>query len=182
MMKKFLALVAATCCTLALSATTYTSHLKVTINGISAEEDQVQVDVNRNSQGTYNLSLKNFCLTVEGVTMPVGNIEVNDVAGVDEFGYTTIKFDAPINITPGNDGEHSEGDWIGPMLGEVPIQLTARFIDRALDANIDIVLAVMGQTINVSLFGIAPELKGDVDHNMEVNISDVNAVVNEILK
>ena len=40
----------------------------------------------------------------------------------------------------------------------------------------------MGQTINVTLFGIAPELKGDVDHNMEVNISDVNAVVNEILK
>jgi len=180
-MKKFLLMFAALCCTMALSATNYGSHLKVTINGTSTEQDQVQVEVVKDN-GLYNLSLKNFCLTVEGVTMPVGNIEVTGVEGVDEYGYTTIKFNAPIIITPGNDGEHSESDWIGPMLGEVPIDLTARFTDTALSANIDIDLALMNQVIGVSLFGVAPALEGDVNHDNEVNISDVNAVVDIILK
>ena len=179
-MKKVFALMFAACCAMALSATTYTCHLKVTINGESAEQDQVQVDVNK-ANGLYSLSLKNFCLTIGEAVMPVGNIEVTDVEGVDAFGYTTINYNAPITITPGNDGVHQTEEWVGPMLGEVPIELTARFIDDALSANIDIELAVMGQTIGVSLFGVAPVLEGDVNHDGEVNNSDINALVDIIL-
>ena len=114
------------------------------------------------------------------MTMPVGNIEVTGVEGVDENGYTTILFNGPINITPGDDSAYGQSDWIGPMLGEVPIDLAARFIDTALSANIDINLAIMGQVISVNLFGVAPALEGDVNHDGEVNVSDVNRVIDII--
>ena len=168
------------CCALALTATTYTCHIKVTVNGTVSEQDEVPVVVTGNN-GVYDLSLNNFCLSSEGVTMPVGNIAVSGVEGVDEYGYTTIKFNAPITITPGNDGIHTEDEWIGPMLGDVPLDLTARFTNTALDANIDIELAVMDQTIGVSLFGVSPAIKGDVNEDGEVGISDVNAVIDIIL-
>ena len=175
-------MLAVVCCFMALNATTYTCHLKVAINDIVSEQDQVQVDVNHEN-GMYNLSLKNFCLVTDGVTLPVGNITVTGVEGVNEYGYTTIIFNAPIEITPGEDPNYSESEWIGPLLGEVPIELTSRFIDTALSANIDIdMVAMLGQVIKVSIFGIAPALEGDVNHDMEVNINDINAVVNIILK
>lgn len=180
-MKKVFALLAAACCTMALSATTYSSHLKVVINGESAEQDQVQVVVTKGDNG-YNLSLKNFCLTIGDAVMPVGNIEVTNVEGVDEYGYTTIHHNSPLAITPGNDGVHLEDEWVGPMLGEVPIDLTARFTDSALNANIDIVLAMLGQTIEVSLFGVAPVLNTDVNKDGEVSVADVNVIIDYILK
>lgn len=183
MMKHFIAILAAACCTLAINATTYSSHLKVVVNGIVSEQDEVQVEVTQ-TDGLYNLSLKNFCLSAEGITMPVGNIEVIGVEGVDEYGYTTILFKAPIAIVPGDDPAYQESDWIGPMLGDVPLDLTARFTDTALNANIDIELAIMGQTIGVSLFGVAPAasgLNGDVNKDGEVNIADINSVIDIIL-
>lgn len=180
-MKKVFAMLAAACCAMALSATTYTSHLKVVINGESTEQEQVQVEVTKTDKG-YNLSLKNFCLSVGEATLAVGNIEVNDVEGVDEYGYTTIHYKAPIAITPGNDGVHLEDEWVGPMLGEVPIDLTARFTESALNANIDIELTMMGQVIGVSLFGVTPVLKGDVNKDGEISVGDVNAVIELILK
>ena len=180
-MKKVFALLAAACCAMALRATTYSSHLKVVINGESAEQDQVQVVVTKGDNG-YNLSLKNFCLTIGDAVMPVGNIEVTNVEGVDEYGYTTIHHNSPLAITPGNDGVHLEDEWVGPMLGEVPIDLTARFTDSALNANIDIVLAMLGQTIEVSLFGVAPVLNTDVNKDGEVSVADVNVIIDYILK
>ena len=183
-MKKFFVFMAAACCALAINATTYTSHVKVTVNTNATEQDEVQVVLNEQN-GLYNLSLKNFCLVAEGITMPVGNIEVNGVEGVDEYGYTTIRYNNPVAITPGDDGVHLQDEWIGPMLGEVPIDLTARFTETALDANIDITLEVMGQVIGVQLFGIAPAtagVQGDVNKDGEVNISDVNSVIDIILK
>ena len=180
-MKKIIAMLAAVCCSMALSATSYMCHLKVVINDVATEQDQVQVDVTQQN-GTYSLNLKNFCLVADGVTMPVGNISVSGVEGVNEFGYTTITFNAPINITPGDDPNYSESDWIGPMLGDVPIDLTARFIGTALSANIDInMMDMLGQVINVSIFGVAPALKGDVNNDNEVNIADVNSVIDIIL-
>ena len=179
-MKKTFALLSAMCCALALTAATYTCHIKVTVNGTASEQDEVPVVVTGNN-GVYDLSLNNFCLSSEGITVPVGNIAVSGVEGVDEYGYTTIKFNSPITITPGNDGIHAEDEWIGPMLGDVPLDLTARFTNTALDANIDIELAVMDQTIGVSLFGVSPAIKGDVNEDGEVGISDVNTVIDIIL-
>ena len=171
---------AAVCCALAINATTYTSHIKVTVNTSSSEQDEVQVVLNEQN-GLYNLSLKNFCLTAEGMTLPVGNIELSGLHGVDQYGYTTIVFNGPITITAGDDPAYGQDDWLGPMLGEVPIIATARFTDTALSANIDINLEMLDQIIGVNLFGVAPALEGDVNHDGEVTVSDVNKVIDIIL-
>lgn len=180
-MKKLFLTFAALCCAVALSATSYTCHLKVTINNESSEQDQVPVEVIKNGD-KYTLTLKNFILMAEGISLPVGNIELADVEGVDEYGYTTIRFLGSVNITPGDDPNYGEGEWIGPMLGEVPIDMTSRFTSTAATANIDIDMSeILGQVISVSLFGVAPQLKGDVNEDNEVNISDVNSVIDIML-
>ena len=163
---------------MALSATNYLCHLKVTVNGNVSEQDEVLVEVNKGNAG-YDLSLKNFCLESEGMYLPVGNIAVSGVQGVDEYGYTTININEPINITAGDDPNYKEGDWLGPMLGEVPIDLVARFTDNAMSANIDIEMP--GMLIGVSIFGVVPVLKGDVNNDNAVNISDINSVIDIIL-
>jgi hypothetical protein len=177
-MKKLLLTLAALCCTLALSATNYTCHLKVTVNETVSEQDEVPVEVVANN-GTYTLTLKNFVLVAEGIPLPVGNIEVSGVEGVDAYGYTTITFNSPIIITAGDDTQYDF--WMGPELGEVPLDLVSRFTDTALSANIDINLALLGQIIGVQLFGVAPALEGDVNKDGEVNIADVNRVIDIIL-
>ncbi|MBO4803409.1 MAG: calycin-like domain-containing protein [Muribaculaceae bacterium] len=178
-MKKLFVIFAAACCAMAINATNYTCHIKVTINGESTEQEEVPVVVTQNN-GVYNLSLNNFVLWVGDFPMPVGNIAVSDVEGVDEYGYTTIKFNDNINITEGDDPQYDT--WAGPLLGDVPIDLTARFIDTALSAHIDIdMMSMIGQVIGVELFGVAPALEGDVNHDGEVNVSDVNKVIDIIL-
>ena len=183
MMKKFLVCCAAAVCALAMSATDYTCHIKVTINGESAEQDEVPVVVTENN-GAYNLSLNNFVLWMGDFPMPVGNIAVSNVEGVDAHGFTTIKFNDDILITEGSDPQYDT--WAGPLLGDVPLNLTARFTDTALSAAIDIdMMSMLGQVITVELFGVAPAssggIEGDVNHDSEVNVADVNSVIDIIL-
>ena len=178
-MKKFYAFLAAACCTMALSATTYNCHIKVTVNDYVTEQEQVKVEVTENN-GVYDLNLKNFALVVGGETMPVGNIAVSGVTGVDEYGYTTIIYNDNITITNGDDPQYDI--WYGPMLGPVPVKLVSRFTDTALSANLDIAMGDMA--INVAVFGVAPAestLDGDVNKDGEVNIADVNSVIDIIL-
>ncbi len=162
-MKKFLSVMAAACCAMALNATIYTC-------------------LNENN-GAYDLDLKNFVLISEGVAMPVGNVTVTGVEGVDEHGFTKLNFNGTINITEGNDPQYDF--WMGPMLGPVPTVATARFIDTAISGDLFIDLSsTMNQIISVSIFGVAPAsegLEGDVNKDSEVNIADVNRVVDIIL-
>ena len=163
---------AAACCAMALNATIYTCP----------EQEEVQVEVNENN-GAYDLDLKNFVLISEGVAMPVGNVTVTGVEGVDEHGFTKLNFNGTINITEGNDPQYDF--WMGPMLGPVPTVATARFIDTAISGDLFIDLSsTMNQIISVSIFGVAPAsegLEGDVNKDSEVNIADVNRVVDIIL-
>lgn len=182
-MKKFLSVMAAIGCAMALNATIYTCHIKVTINSTVTEQEQVQVEVNENN-GAYDLNLKNFVLISEGVPMPVGNVTVTGVEGVDEYGFTKLNFDGTINITEGDDPQYDF--WMGPMLGPVPTVATARFIDTAISGDLFIDLSTtMHQIITVSIFGVAPAsegLVGDVNKDNEVNVADVNSVIDIILK
>jgi len=181
-MKKILFTLAAICCAMAMSATTYTCHVKVTINGNTSEQDEVRVDVNENN-GKYDLNLKNFVLISEGQSLPVGNVTVTGVDGVDQYGYTTLNYDGSIRITEGDDPQYDY--WMGPMLGNVPIVATARFIDSAISGDLHIDMSsTIGQVISVSIFGVAPAeetLEGDVNKDNEVNIADVNKVIDIIL-
>ena len=180
-MKKFFAFAAAACCAMALSATTYTCHLKVEINGQATEQEEVPVLVT-NDNGSYSMYLNNFVLWMEGFPMPVGNITITNVQGVVEHGYTTIHYKGDINITAGDDPQFDT--WAGPLLSPVPVEIVTRFTETAAHASIYINLANMGQEINVSAFGVAPApavLEGDVNHDGEISVADVNRVIDLIL-
>ncbi len=181
-MKKLLAFVAAACCAMALSATTYNCHLKVVINGEATEQDEVPVVVTAHD-GVYDLNLDNFVLWMGDFPMPVGNIALTGVEGVDQYGYTTIKFDDDLMITEGNDPQFDT--WAGPLLGPVPVNMTARFTDTAACANIDIDMqSMIGQVITVEIFGVAPApaaLEGDVNHDGEISVADVGTLIDIIL-
>jgi len=176
-MKRIFSVLAALSCIIAINATTYTGPLKVVINGEATEQDNVQVELTQTSNG-YTLTLKNFVLVSDDVKLPVGDIVLSNVAGIDEYGYTTIRFNDNIQITAGSDPAYGADEWIGPMLGDVPIDMTTRFTSTSLATSIDIDLsAVLGQTIQVSLYGIVPVIKGDVNEDNNVTVGDVNAVI-----
>jgi len=185
-MKKFLLTFAAIGCAMAMTAATartYTCHIKVTINGTVTEQDEVKVDMTEDN-GYYSMNLKNFVLKAEGQSMPVGNIVISNVTGVDEHGYTTVTYKNPIVITAGDDPAYDY--WMGPMLGQVPIDAIARFTSTAVSASIDIdMMSSLQQVINVSIFGVAPAEEtgnvADVNKDREVNVADVNTVIDVIL-
>jgi hypothetical protein len=115
--------------------------------------------------------------------MPVGNVTVTGVEGVDEYGFTKLAFNGDINITEGDDPQYSY--WVGPMLGPVPTEAIARFTPTAINGDLYINLSSLNQVISVSIFGVAPAssegIEGDVNKDNEVNIADVNRVVDIIL-
>ena len=147
-MKKLLSTMLAAVTALTALATNYTGTLTVTINGTSANtESTINVEPNGDD---YTLSINNFVL--DG--LPIGNIVLTASATkVDEA--TILKANKNITITPG------DGDgWVGPQLGEVPVNMTSIFKDGAMFTNIDIYFALLHQTINVRF----ESNKGFVNH------------------
>ena len=128
-------------------ATNYTGTLTVTINGEPTTQDGVEIIINANDNGNYDLKLNNFILTGENA-MPVGNINLEDIQGVTSGNLTALYVDKNVTIENGTDA--SVPIWYGPMLGPVPLKMLARFTDDFLAVNIDIDMQkVLEQTINV---------------------------------
>jgi hypothetical protein len=114
--------------------------------------------------GNYNLSLNNFILVAGEDMMPVGNIKLTGIhMQADPSGaYRNFETQQNILITA---GDESQGMWMGPMLGEVPIDMKGKMTNDQLYCNIGIDMSqTLGQTINV-VFGKdikAPEVEPDV--------------------
>ena len=146
-MKKLLSTMLAAVTALTALATNYTGTLTVTINGEPTTQDGVEIIINANDNGNYDLKLNNFILTGENA-MPVGNINLEDIQGVTSGNLTALYVDKNVTIENGTDA--SVPIWYGPMLGPVPLKMLARFTDDFLAVNIDIDMQkVLEQTINV---------------------------------
>ena len=158
-------------CGFAQSTTTYTDDLTVTINDESTEPQETNILVTENADGTYTLSLKNFMLGAGEDALGVGNIELSGITATEENGIKTFHVNQTINIAEG-DAEGVE-TWLGPMLGDVPIVLSAKMTNEKLYCTIDIdMMSLLEQIINV-VFGT-----DDFEGSDIANIKNSDALVN----
>ena len=127
--------------------TNYTDNLVVTIDGESTEPQETTITVEQNTDGTYKLALNNFTL---GGMIQVGNIVLDGITATENNGIKSFQTNQEIFITA---GEGNEDDWMGPMLGAIPVSLTGMMNAEELYCTIDIDMSeLLGQMINV-VFG-----------------------------
>lgn len=122
----------------------YTDDLVVNINGENSDPQKTTISVEKMADGTYTLSLNRFIL---GDMIYVGNIVVDGITatGDDVKNFTVSK---DITIAPGDENVE---DWIGPMLGEVPVDITGKMSDEKLYCTIHIdMVSTLGQVIKVT--------------------------------
>ena len=156
-MKKIFTLMMLAASSAAAMATDYNDQLVVVMNGMEIANKPSTISVEQNEDKTYKLSINNFVLTPG---MNVGNIVVDNVKGVDGNGATYLATNQTIQITPGDLEGVGEKDWMGPGLGDVPVEVKAEVRGDKLTANIDISMQ-MGDsplTINVN-FGSGYQIK-----------------------
>ena len=149
-MKRIFTLIAAVMTALASMATDYTDKLQVLVNGSGATQEAT-ISLIEEGDGTTTLMLNNFCLDDgNGTVMPVGNIVLKNVADAiaPTAGEKAYAFNGKINIEPGT--MEDVDTWVGPLLGEVLVELRASLKGSNLYAVIDI--NTLGQTLNV-VFG-----------------------------
>ena len=184
-MKKIALFFAAALCSLAMMATEYTGKLAVSINGLGSTQDGVNITLTENEGGTYKLNLDNFKLNTGETNIPVGNIVVDSVPAIKACGFTALAASKNIIITEGTDDEPF---WLGPTLGEVPINMNALFNQNEIRVHIDINLVEMQQVVKVDFEtpGVNDEpstgVRGDLNGDGKVDVADVNDVINIILK
>ncbi|MBP3826839.1 MAG: PCMD domain-containing protein [Prevotella sp.] len=128
-------------------ATDYTDKLLVLVNGVGNEQDAT-ISVNEHD-GLYDLKLKNFALASEGTHIYVGNVEVTDIKP-QTLGNAIILHVARI-ITISEGDVEGVDFWMGPMLGELPVEITAVIKDGKVRARIglDLMDTELHQIIDV---------------------------------
>ena len=148
MKKTLLTLMFAIATTFAMAqTTTFTDNLVVTIDGESTDPQETTIIVEQNANGTYKLALNNFTL---GGMIQVGNIVLDGITATEENGIKSFQTSQEIFITA---GEGNEEDWMGPMLGAIPVSLTGKMKAERLYCVIDIDMSqTLEQVINV-VFG-----------------------------
>ncbi|MCD8290767.1 MAG: calycin-like domain-containing protein [Prevotella sp.] len=113
--------------------TEYTDNMSIDMGGEPAIQEATII-VGKQVDGNYSLALNNFSL---GGTLGIGNIKLSDIeATEDEDGTVTLQASQAISITAGDDENVSM--WMGPMLGEVEVTLTATISNGELYAVINI--------------------------------------------
>lgn len=134
------------------NAATFVDNLVITINGESTDAQEAMVYLVMNEDGTCVFVLKNFCLDGgDGNIMPVGNIVVPGL--IPNFSAdganATMSYDGNLVITAGD----LEGidEWVGPMLGEIPLKISAKSNMEKIYVTIDIdMMESLGQIIYVT--------------------------------
>lgn len=147
-MKKIFTLFSAMLMSIASFATTYNGTLTVTVNGeVSEQPTSVSID---EVNGNYKLSINNFMLVAGETPLPVGNIVIDHVPGAVNGGLTTLCTNQEIQILAGNVEGIAEEDWLGPLLGNVPVEMNARFTGEGyVVTDIHINMVELDQVIDV---------------------------------
>ena len=133
--------------TLSAMATDYKGNLTVSING-EASTQPATISIVENA-GKYNLSILNFMLDEGESVLPVGNIVIDHVPGAVNGGLTTLCTNQEIQIPAGNVEGVAEDEWLGPLLGNVPVEMNARFTAEYVVTDIHINMVELDQVIDV---------------------------------
>lgn len=116
-------------------AASYTGDLTVTIDSESVKPTKEKVTITRVDDTHINFALNDFKLSDEETELPVGTIEIKGLE-LKEGANGMVEFSMTKNITiaSGSAGE----EWIGPLLGEVPVKLVGKANKSTMDIDIDI--------------------------------------------
>lgn len=146
-MRKLSTLFCAVLMTLSAMATDYKGNLTVSINGEGSTQPAT-ISIVENA-GKYNLSILNFMLVEGESVLPVGNIVIDHVPGAVNGGLTTLCTNQEIQIPAGNVEGVAEDEWLGPLLGNVPVEMNARFTAEYVVTDIHINMVELDQVIDV---------------------------------
>lgn len=136
----------------------YEGDLTVTINDQSTEPSVQNVLIRASDKTHINFGLKNFMLVSDDDVMLVGTIVLKDIAvREDADGKVAFEFSQSINILPGDNRIFFEGewfdleedDWVGPMLGPIPVKIAGIGDAKTMNISIDIVMEALDQVIHV---------------------------------
>lgn len=144
--------------------TTYKNDLSVRVLGSTNQPAETNINLIE-SKGTYSLELKNFVMDGLGV----GNIKVTNLDVADNT-YTTSQ---NITITKGDDP--SINDWMGPGLGEVPVNVVATVNGDQMVAQITIKNFYDFGNINVTF---APTVTIGANASVSTEAGVNNVIVN----
>lgn len=143
----------------------YTDKLVVKVNtGENTETTEIPsstINISKNSDGTYKLSIKNFSLA-PGTDL--GDVVADNLTGSTDGEYTTIKMSGvPVKLS---------NEMYATALGELKINLDAKFTADKLYALIDLNVTLLNQVVNV-IFG-SPFTETGIDHVTVKKHSEVN--------
>lgn len=161
-MKKLFTIAAFALSSLSMMAVDYSCPLLVVVEGNSQPKATQTVSVTQQKDGKYSLSLKNFKMG----SIPVGNIEVNDVDAMTCGTTICLSTQQTIQITAGDDASIQ---WTGPGLGNVPILLKGELNGSTFNAILSISMVDPESPMNVRV-----EL-GDVENIGQIPNSNFEA-------
>lgn len=126
-----------------------TGNLNVMIGeGFGSQKANVSIDCKGNKVDFF---LPNFCLIMDGESMPVGHIEIKDIpatTSTDKSGAAQVEFsfDGTITIAAGDQKGIDAEEWIGPSLENIRTKMTGTFFPDTnfLTCNLDIDIALEG--------------------------------------
>ena len=150
------------------SGVSYTDDLVVTVANVDGNEESTTIpastiNISQNSDGSYKLSIKNFAL---GPGMVLGDVVADNLTGTTDGEYTTIKMSGvPVKLS---------NESYAALLGDLKINLDAKFTADKLYALIDLNVTLLNQVVNV-VFG-SPFTETSIGHVTVKNHSEVDQV------
>ena len=150
------------------SGVSYTDDLVVSVANVDGNEESTTIpastiNISQNSDGSYKLSIKNFAL---GPGMVLGDVVADNLTGTTDGEYTTIKMsEVPVKLS---------NEMYALALGDLKINLDAKFTADKLYALIDLNVTLLNQVVNV-IFG-SPFTETGIDHVSVKNHSGINRV------
>ena len=148
LMKKLFTLLFVAVAVIAARAKDYNVPLTIIVNGTAADQTGV-ISVVEND-GLVDLTVKNFMLQSSDGPMGVGDVVVKGIKPIQDGNATLLLTNQTITITAGDDP--SVPFWMGPSIGEIPVELRGKIEGDRLRCYLDIDLgATLQQVIQVAI-------------------------------